>query len=77
MIDGDVKALGERLLSDMVVLFQALHDRDELDPYIELLSRCNGHAVVLGDAIEGGNLDNIKQAVPPVIDDFKLLSSVV
>ena len=35
--DGDVKALGERLLSDMVAIFQALHDRDELDQHADLL----------------------------------------
>jgi len=75
--DGDVKALGERLLGDMVAIFQALHDRDELDQHTDLLTRCNEHAAALGEAIEGGNLDIIKQTLLPVVEDFGLISSVV
>jgi hypothetical protein len=38
---GDVSALGDRLLSDIVTIFQELQGRGELDQYLDLLSRCN------------------------------------
>ena len=73
--DGDVTALGERLLSDMVALFQTLHDREELDQHADLLTRCNQHAAVLGEALEGGDRVAIVRALAPMIEDFKLISS--
>ncbi|MEX2681541.1 MAG: hypothetical protein Q6373_008070, partial [Candidatus Sigynarchaeota archaeon] len=74
---GDVKALGERLLSDMVALFQALQERGELDRHADLLARCNGHAAELGKAIEERDEGAVRTAIAPFIDDFRLLSSKI
>ncbi len=73
--DGDVIALGERLLSDMVALFQGLQERDELDDHVDLLTRCNEHASTLGTAIEGGDRTAIVAALAPMIEDYRLISS--
>jgi hypothetical protein len=72
---GDVAALGERLLSDMVALFQGLQDRDELDQHADLLARSNQHAAALGEALEAGERTAIVDALAPVIDDFRLVSN--
>jgi hypothetical protein len=74
--DGDVAALGERLLSDMVAIFQELHDKDELDQHVDLLSRSNEHATTLGEALEGKDRAAIVTALAPAIEDFKLVSSL-
>ncbi|MEX2757574.1 MAG: hypothetical protein Q6365_019520 [Candidatus Sigynarchaeota archaeon] len=73
---GDVKALGERLLSDMVALFQALHDRGELDRHANLLARCNEHAAALNKTMDDGNDLSTRLLIAPVIDDFRLVSSL-
>nr|MDO8083751.1 hypothetical protein [Candidatus Sigynarchaeum springense] len=72
--DGDVKALGERLLGDMVAIFQAFQERGELDKHADLLARCNGHAVALSEAIETGNYPAIVSTLSPFIEDFRLAS---
>nr|MDO8088660.1 hypothetical protein [Candidatus Sigynarchaeum springense] len=74
--DGDVKALGERLLSDMVALFQALQELGELDQHADLLARCSGHAAVLGEAMDGSDVGAIKDTLSPIIEDFRLISSI-
>ena len=73
---GDVRALGERLLGDMVAIFQALQERGELDRYADLLSRCNGHAAALGEALETGNEVAMQAALTATIEDFRLVSSI-
>nr|MDO8119594.1 hypothetical protein [Candidatus Sigynarchaeota archaeon] len=72
---GDVKALGDRLLSDMVAIFQALQERGELDRHADLLARSSQHAAALGEAMDGGDTDTIKTALTPVIEGFRLASS--
>jgi hypothetical protein len=74
---GDDAALGERLLSDIVILFQGLQERDELDQHTDLLARSNQHAAALGEALEDGVRGAIVNALAPVIDDFRLTSSVI
>ncbi len=74
---GDVVFLGERLLSDIVAMFQELNDRGELDQHPALLTRINEHASTLGEALEGNDRAIILEALTPVIEDFRLISSVI
>ncbi len=72
---GDVAALGERLLSDIVALFQGLQERDELDLHSDLLARSNQHAAALGEALETGDRAAIVNALGAVIEDYRKVSS--
>ncbi len=75
--DGDVAVLGERLLSDIVAVFQDLDARDELDSHTDLLARCNQHAAALGEALESDDRAAIVSALAPMIEDFRLISSAI
>jgi hypothetical protein len=73
---GDVAALGELILSDIVALFQGLQERDELDQHADLLTRSNQHAAALGEALEAGDRVAIVDALAPVVEDIRFLSSL-
>jgi len=60
----------------VVAIFQALHDRDELDQHTDLLARCNGHAAALGEVLESRDVGMMRAAVTSVIEDFRLASSL-
>ncbi|NMC08203.1 MAG: hypothetical protein GYA24_23555 [Candidatus Lokiarchaeota archaeon] len=73
--DGDVAALGERLLSEVVSIFQAISERGEIDEHAEILARCNEHAATLGAALEDGDRPAIVEALGAFIDDYRQLPS--